>query len=63
MEKSLQELYDEKIHILQKLETELTEKMGYEEASKFLEKIYHVVLIQKNIDKQEEIIWQEELSM
>lgn len=56
MEKSLRELYDEKIHILQKLEIELTEKMGYEEASKFLEKIYHVVLIQKNIDKQEEII-------
>ena len=56
MEKSLQELYDEKIHILQELENDLTEEFGYEEASKYLEKIYHVVLIQKKIDQNEEII-------
>lgn len=56
MEKSLQELYDEKIHILQELETGLTEKFGYEEASKFLEKVYRVIIVQKQIDRSEEII-------
>ena len=56
MEKSLQELYDEKIHILQDLEEELNNKLSWDDSAKILEKIYHVVLIQKNIDKQEEII-------
>lgn len=56
MEKSLQELYDEKIHILQELEEELNNKLSYAEAAKMLEKIYHVVLIQKKIDGQEELI-------
>ena len=56
MEKSEQELYDEKIHVLQELENDLIELTGdYFNALPYLEKIYHVVNIQKQIDKQKDV--------
>ena len=57
MEKDLQELYDEKIHLLQQIEEEINNLAGsQEESNKCLEKVYRVILVQKQIDRSEEII-------
>lgn len=51
MEKSEQELYDEKIHILQEIEKDLIELAGdYSKAAPYLFKIYHAIHLQKQID-------------
>lgn len=57
MEKDIQELYDEKIHLLQQIEEEINKLAGsQEESNKCLEKVYRVILVQKQIDRTEEII-------
>ena len=51
MEKSITELIDEKIKCFQELEDILIKVAGsYDNAKYILEKIYHVVNIQKQID-------------
>ena len=52
MERELQKIIDEKIHVLQDLENDLINLTGdYFSAAPYLSKIYHAILLQQQIDK------------